>query len=567
MSGSRWPVADSFGDPLLRRWLLGRLFNSWPRPPAFEPHQPPYLKAIAQTASQAAAPAYADLADRAPAAALLLDLPGCTIQLSPSDPGLLFRQVAGSPAREMAHSFAWLELSPGIEPAWVAALWRAWVDGYGKINPDRPEYQPRVAARRAVAILDCARRIGLPGPRDQTLALLRGHADLIRAKLDWWGADATDSKIVIEGHALYRLGLELGIAWAAESGFAILTEEAKRLILPSGVLAEDSIPRHLMITRAYADSWLAALRHQSADAAVLEISLRRLLGSIGPLTLPGGLPLVGEVPVWNPPSHFSGFTPGSDGSQGWTGLLPKDERDRLAAVRDSSQVFDVDTIAADGWLRFDAAGWNGLWHVAGWISAHGHADLGAPELHYQGVPIFIDPGGTDPFMPNQAAYWRSAAGHGGITLDGQDFYPRARPFYDAGFRAKAGGRPPVATIDYDSVTLRAFGPSPLGGPQELRRHWQFEKTGMAITDRFIGTGRFALVRRLVTPWPVMKAGDGSAVIDAGALRLSVRSDIPVTLRTGRRQDATGRERPTGLITFAMERAPLPWHGRIDIQIL
>ena len=50
-----------------------------------------------------------------------------------------------------------------------------------------------------------------------------------------------------------------------------------------------------------------------------------------------------------------------------------------------------------------------------------------------------------------------------------------------------------------------------------------------------------------------------------ALRSAFASKLG--LRTGRRQDSSGRDSATGIVTFASECTPLPWHGRIDIAIL
>ena len=554
MRKSRRPnFSDLLSDPVLLRWYLR---NRRGRLPAREDSAAAASGWPTIVGTAACGDGFADLAVGAPGEALDLSLAGATITLSPSAPDILFRQRNNWP---MLHGFGWLAGQPETPGAeipgeWVAALWRAWMDRHATARPNDIAWRADVAAARAVNLLDYARRRGLPGPRRQSLAVLADHAPAIAASVAA-GADAA-----VQGHGLYRLGVELGLSEAAKLGLDLLTGEARQRIRPSGMRGDGSTGGHLRLVWAYADSWLAARRHDRPESGVLRAILCRLASVLPVLVLPGGLPDIGEAPAECPAGFLLGVLGGERMAQGWTGRLTDDERGVLAEALAESSLHDLDRLRGDGWLRFDNAGWSGLWHAAGWIDPDGHQDLGSFELHYGGVPIFVD-AGTSP--PVDGASYATALVHNGLTLDGLEPCPRDRPVYDEAFKRSVAGIAPDLRPEFDGVSLCSHRYDGLGGPREMRRRWRFAEGGFVLDDLINGTGRYRLRRRLITPLEVT-AVDGAVVLSSGRLRLSVSAEGPPVLRPLRRWTAAGVEQPLTIIEFGTGRTNLPWRGRITV---
>ena len=352
-------VSQVVGDPVLRRWLMARALGRWPGPPPFTAGRPPYLDGVTLPLPMAAQPAgleYAELPAAEPTAPVTLPLPAETITVAPGqEDALMGRDFADTETLLGVHRFAWLPVvGHDIDPAWVGALWRAWARRFGDQEKGWA-WHPYTAAERAINVLAFARRHGLPGQRADTLALLANHARAIAGRLEYFGEHNTSNHLANNGRGLFVLGLELGMDASADLGVCVLIEETRRILLPSGVLREGSSHYHLLLTRSYADAWLAARAHGRAETAELEAITRRALAVIPRLVLPGGLPLVGDVSPDCPPGHLSGLLPGGDLNSGWAGLLDEDTRQAFRALRDSCAPVAAEALLADGWLRADSA--------------------------------------------------------------------------------------------------------------------------------------------------------------------------------------------------------------------
>ncbi|HTH15896.1 MAG TPA: heparinase II/III family protein, partial [Magnetospirillum sp.] len=535
-------------DPVLRRWLWLRLLGRAVSPAPFTPHRPPYFRPPA--AEPARAPDLPALEAGMPQGSLTLPVPGGGVTVEAGRLDLFSRPYADGEALSALHRFAWLPLMPDVDGAWVAALWQAWCEGYGHPQ-DGPAWEAYTAAERVINILDFACRRGLPGERDATIAALAAHGPAMIERLEYYGEQGTCNHLANNGRGLYRLGLELGLADTARLGLDILVEEAQRLFLPSGVLREASTHYHLLYLRNYVDCWLAARRHGRSEVGWLAALAQRFWTVLPHFALPGGMPLMGDISPDSPPAFLAGLFPGAAMEQGWTGLLSSDERAALGHMRDGIQPADAGLLAVDGWLRGDFGRWSALWHgePAGWRlpTGHGHEDLGAAEIHLDGIPLFVDSGRGAYGESGEAALYLAAAVHGTLQVDGHDPFPANKPYYDEPFRGAMAGAPPVLARTADGLELAHGGFMRLSGVGMVRRRHAFDQTSLLIEDTVEGKGRRRLTRRLVTPHAVR--AEGSAVlIEAPNFAVRVSAEVPLACRPMKRWLAYGEAAPA----FAIE---------------
>ena len=547
-------------DPTLQRWLVERALGRTSGPPPFTPHRPPKLTAVDFDLGTAPPPSgfQTILGNDQPQAVLSLALPGADIVLNPGEAGALFDQDFPDLETCLAvHRFAWLPQMPDVDPAWVVALWREWRGRFG-IPDDSWAWHPYTAAERGIALVNYARRVGLPGPREETLAVLSAHIPAIAARLEYSGEHYTGNHLTNNGRGLWHLGLALGWEQGAALGAKILLTEAERIITPNGILREGSSHYQLLLTRNYLDCWLAARSHHRPEAQALGEIAARMMNAAGMFALPGGLPLVGDISPDCPPAFLTGILP--SGSGGWWDLLDSAERDAINSLRR-----DHAPSAADGWLRADLGEWAGLWYAApdGWpfMPGHGHQDLGSAEIHWCGLPLFIDPGRGGYGEDGEAALYRSAAIHGLLQVDGADPTSANRPYYSDSFRRRAGGGPPELTAKPGEVQLIHHGFS-RQKVDTVERVWNFSEK-LVIDDKVSGSGRHTLCRRLVTPWPV-EVTDETAIITTPKGKLRVSADVPLTTRPITHWSAYGRGTPATAIE-AQASAPLPWRGRMCVE--
>jgi len=221
-----------------------------------------------------------------PTESLDLPLPGLRLRLEPGADDVFARDYADIETLLALHRFSWVPLAGGgeVTSSWVQALWDQWRRAFAKPD-DGWAWHPYTAAERAVNLLDFADKKGLPEPVEETVSLLALHADAIFENLEYFGDHNTSNHLSNNGRGLYRLGLALGLAWAADAGARILEQEAARIFMASGVLREGSSHYHLLIARNYADG---PFRGPVADPAGRPCARRRRVAglpaepSIGP---------------------------------------------------------------------------------------------------------------------------------------------------------------------------------------------------------------------------------------------------------------------------------------------
>ena len=367
-------------------------------------------------------------------------------------------------------------------------------------------------------------------------------------------ASARPGNQAVAGAALYRAGLNAQDEDRAAQGLRQLLAGAEQAIAPSGVTREGSTPRQAQLARLFAECWLTARRAGRPEQWRLAAVARSVLGALDALTLAGGLPEIGEAP------DDAGPRPPFD-------HLDESDRRAVEELRRQARLYDLESLRPDGWLRLDSGAWSGLWHCppTGWPEFGGltHHDLGAAELHWNGLPLFVDPGTPPPAQAALRPLYRSAIAHGGLTLDGKDPYPENRPDYSDAFRRAVAGPPPELRTRFDGVTLSMDGFGRFGGHRQIERHWRFDGVGLRIEDSILGTGRPLIERRLITPWTVSRE-DSAIVLTEGEHRLRLSGDAPVTLHPAKLWTERGEERPLTMILFATS-ANLPWSGALTLQ--
>lgn len=555
------------GDPVLRRWLWGRVLGRWPGASPSSPRKPPYLDHIPAGQAIATRADFSGLPNSRPSGEIEISLPGETIRLSPGDErDLMARGFKDTETMLGLHRFAWLPIAgDAVAPEWVSALWRAWRDAHGSSRTGWP-WHPYTAAERVINILDYARRHGLPGPCDDTMQFLAGHGEAIENTLEYFGETSTGNHLSNNGRGLFLLGLALGIERHAAMGGRILIEEAARIFGSSGALREGSSHYHLLWARNYASAWLAARGADRSETAALEEIALRALAILPRLALPGGMPLIGDISPDCPPGFLSGLLPGGDMGAGWTGTRTDEERKSLAALIARARSVPAERLERDGWWRFDTGPWAGLWHVApdGWspMPGHGHQDLGSFEIHFDGEPLFRDPGRGAYGDDGEAAAFVSALAHNSLTIDGAEPYPPNKPYYDDAFRRRIDGEPPKMHLLADGPELTHHGYRRLG-IGAITRRWRFDGNSMTVRDQIDGTGRHEIVRRLHSTLHVEKNADG-ATISGDEHRFHLASDGKISVQPGKCWTAYGEAIPATVIDISLT-ATLPLETTLTVE--
>lgn len=560
-------VGNVLSDPVLRRWLAGRVFKRWPGHSSFVASRPPYLDDLMPLSDEQATKNYTSFEPLRPQAPITIDLAGSSVTVRPGEEAKLFERTFDDTETLLAlHRFAWMPVISAIDRHWVAAMWTAWRSRFG--NTDEGwEWHPYTAAERAVNLLAFGRRHGLPEPYQTNLACLAGHGAAIARRLEYYGDHNTSNHLANNGRGLYILGLELGMPSATAIGLRIVLNEARRIFGLSGMLREGSSHYHLLYVRNYLECWLAAQRHGRPEAAELLGVAQRALAAATPLRLAGGLPLIGDISPDCAPDHLDCLTTGR--IEGWIATLPPIERKSAIALHATAGSVDTKTLATDGWIHGAHGPWSALWHYApdGWIQmpGHGHQDLGSAEIHYGDIALIRDPGRGRYGTATDDLIYTAGEMHNTLLVDGADPYPPNKPYYDSVFRRSVIARPPRRHRLDDGLTLEHDGFTRLGGIGTATRSWHFNGDLCAIEDRVEGQGRHTIERHFIVPHAVT-VEDGIAIIDAGGKRFRLSGDVKCRASGMQVWQAYNRARPATRLTFRVT-ANLPWDGRIELHPL
>jgi hypothetical protein len=557
-------------DPVLRRWIMLRALRLTPAEPGFTAHRPPYLgDDWSGLGPETPAALFASPPPGLPSRPISLRLAGREVFVEPGGAGGLVAELFDDMETQLSlHRFAWVPLmGPDDDPRWVDAVWRAWTERFGKPDPSSWAWHPYTAAERALNLLSFARRHYLPGPVESTLACLAAHAPVIAAGLEYFGDHHSSNHLANNGRGLYLLGLALGLPHATQLGARILLEEGRRIFRPSGVLREGSSHYHLLLTRSWAEIWLAAQAAGRSEAEEFARILDGALAVLPHLDLPGRFPLVGDVSPDCPPADLLGLLPSAGSDTGWMGRLSAE--DRALVVGRRGKIVGVEALAADGWRRFDRGEWSGLWHADpdgfSHMPGHGHQDCGSFELHYRAQPLFIDPGRGSYAIAGEAEEYVSARAHNGLSVDGADPYAANKPYYHAAYRRRLAGPPPRLTRHDDGVALECHGFSRLGGVGAWRRNWTFDAARLTMADEVEGRGRHRVVRRLQTTMEVESVGERLVLRGADGSRIAVTAPgAHIVVLPARSWQAYGAGEPASRLEIAVD-VTLPWRGEITVE--
>ena len=562
-------------DQVLRQWLVRRMTMRSKGPLAFTAHCPPYLNKnyLIDTRIGNLDRGFQTLTALEPKQDIELPLPGLNLLLKPGEDQVVFQRSYDDIETLLAlHRFAWLPLCGYSSKScdWAQSLWNVWRELFGDTD-EGWAWHPYTTAERAINILDLSAAHGLPGPKEDTLAILARHAEVIFRQLEYYGDHNTSNHLSNNGRGLYRLGLELNMDWATEVGASILENEAKRILWNSGVLREGSSHYHLLIARNFTDAWLAARRHSRVEEPTLKDIASRALAIVPSLLLPGGMPLIGDISPDCPPEYLLGLT-GTE--TGWVADLSDDDKHAVLTLINDAPPIDIKQLEDDGWHSLSCGPWSGLWHCApkGWVEApgHGHHDTGGFELHFNDVPILVDPGRGVYGETGSAIQYSSADVHNTITVSGHGPYPTNKPYYDDAFRTSIAGRPPKINSSDNKVRLVHNGFQRLAGVGAHSREWQFTEKDMRLSDNINGMGVQSIQRRFMTPLNAIMVKGGVVLSHYGkngkkSFLLSAPNAETVISKTTLWQ-AYGKARDGFSISFSAETS-LPWSGEIKLEVI
>ena len=557
-------------DPVLRRWLVGRLVGRYPGEPSYLPHRPPYLNenAFAGPAGEQSVFSFPIL-DRSKApGAIDLPLPGYSYSLCPGEGRALFEfEFEDLETRLAVQRFAWLPLVTGlISPGWVQELWTLWYEMYGQPDNDW-NWHPYTAAERAINILTWSARFGLPEPRGETLSTLEIHGDHILNNLEYFGDHHTSNHLSNNGRGLYALGLYLGSTHLADVGSTILVNEAERIFLPSGILREGSSHYHLLLTRNYLFAWLLAEKFGRPEKSQLRQIASNCLAVNPHLSISGHVPLIGDISPDCPPGYLSDS---SGQTENWRDTLDDNDRAKLADLEGSVPPLAPETLAEDGWHRFGLGPWHGIWRAQpnGWTTmpGHGHEDCMSFVLNYEGEAIFVDPGRGSYNDTSDANFYKSALAHNSVLVDGQSPFPPNKPYYNDAFRKSVCGPGATLHCDENAIEICHSGFQRISGVKNVCRRWVFDEKRLTILDTVDGKGRRRISQNFVTSNEVLRE-KGAIILRSKhhQIRISpVAGELNV--RPIENWIEYGKGTPANLIT--MERdARLPYRSETVIEVL
>lgn len=547
------------GDPILRRWLLGRIIRRW-QPESFHRLHPPYLNNQGPSINKKIEPQFADLNDDTPDKPLQLSLAGEVLTIEPGDVRpLMERRFTDTESLLALHRFSWIPAAGyNCDPAWVSVMWRAWMDIHGEKNSVDWAWHPYTAAERLINILSFAERVGLPGPRTESQRILAKHGPAIWQNLEYFGEVNTGNHLANNGRGLFLGGLKLGFEDWVEQGSKILIREAQRIFSPAGILNEGSSHYHLLATRWYAECWLAAQSAELSVAGELGEITERALSVMPVFNMPGGLPLIGDVSPDCMPEYLVGLVTGI--KTGWLATLTEPEFNVLYKARKKLS-FDRDSAATTGWLHKQNGDWNTVWHVApnGWSEQPGHAhlDFGNFELHCGDIPVIRDLGRRSYGQSGDQDLGSNA--HNSLSINSCDPYPPNKPYYSEDFRRSVCGRSPVVNETSDSLTITTDSFARFKNLGAWKRQWNFGKDRLTITDHVEGRGRHRVERYLHTTLPISILDDQ---INMGGFRL--QADQSAETQPAAYWRAYGQSEPATTIIFSAE-VTLPWSGAIHLE--
>ncbi len=285
--------------------------------------------------------------------------------------------------------------------------------------------------------------------------------------------------LINNARALYMMGSLFELESFRKLGKTILEREMARQVLPDGVLGEQSIPYHLLLTRTYVEAAILARQSKRELAAPCVDRLKLMIDASSKfLRADGSVPLVGDVSPDIPLSALRGMVGVGQIFFQFPVSEPLSESARWyvapSIANKTPDIFSESMGPRSFYFPF--TGFSGyqtntlhlLVHSdpRGEVFRHGHADASSVSLWHAGQEILIDSGNFSYNYDKWWRYFRSSEGHNTLTIDGLPPYPVAD------FLA------PLYAEDYRKATAE------LSEPQLIDRWWVCETrhTGYARID-------------------------------------------------------------------------------------
>lgn len=305
-------------------------------------------------------------------------------------------------------------------------------------------------------------------------AQLAEHARWLAAHLE---SRTAHNHLINNARALYVYGTLFGVARDRELGWAILERELFRQVLPDGMLGEQSTHYHLLLTRTYVEACLIAMRSgQSIADAVLDRVRRMLAVAVAFIRPDGSIPVVGD---FSPDTDVSSLVGMAGVGQWYLAAPPRDQPPlsepalwymRPEEAQACSAVCSVPECRS---VYLPDAGYSICKspHLDVVFQAdpradlirHGHADLLGVSVWARGCEVLTDSGNASYTASVWLDYFRGAAAHNVLTVDGLPAY------------LPTGNVRRLLAADYGRGTVRMW------PPEQVERWWcaQAEHTGYA----------------------------------------------------------------------------------------
>lgn len=248
-----------------------------------------------------------------------------------------------------------------------------------------------------------------------------------------WLADRLETAgrhnhLINNGRALFLYGAWFGDRNAEARGWQILAEELRRQVAPDGVLAEQSIAYHLLLTRTYVEALLTRLTADAVEPDIAE-RIRGMVAAARAFLRPdGSVALIGDsspdVPVDALGRFILGAAPTFRSDEAIGPIVAAESIERLSALLPRAS----DGASKDGRsLSLPDSGYairsTSRQHLVvhadprGLVLRHGHADALGLTLWAEGGDVIVDPGNSS-YVPDEwLAYFRGSRAHNAPVVD------------------------------------------------------------------------------------------------------------------------------------------------------
>jgi hypothetical protein len=370
-------------------------------------------------------------------------------------------------------------------------------------RPGHPAWESYSVSERLVhACLTMAFLWDAPEFQSETFPLLY---PLLEKHAAWLGTHLEsrpgDNHLINNGRALYVYGRVFHQEAYRSLGWDILMREFPRQIASDGMLGEQSIPYHLLLTRTALEVYLLSRSEESAAPAFFAALVTQMLQVAASCVRPdGSVPLVGDVSPDIPLANLVGMVAAGCRLLGLPTPYPipmiehaawfiGDTPEKLETAQPQPPLLHL---PQSGFGLFASPRMHVTFHSdpRGEVSRHGHADALGVTLWAHGQEILTDSG---VFSYRSDAWWdyfRGAAGHNVVLVDQLPPFPVTdflSSFYATAYRqAHSFLLPPVQRGPFWLLEAGHSGYARLREPLKARRRMIIGPDYLWITDWISG---------------------------------------------------------------------------------